>query len=153
MGFDVKNTTRIRLLDCFCPHTCRGCGRLGWVLCDCCKNDILKAQKKICPVCKEIVADCYQKCPNCDLEFDELYVGWFREEIVAKMIREYKYEAVRAWQEVLVEMIDQVLPREFESHDKEVVIIPLPTIGKHVRERGLDHTFILASKLAKIRQW
>lgn len=35
----------------------------------------------------------------------------------------------------------------------EVVVVPLPTIGRHVRERGLDHTAILARKLAKRRGW
>lgn len=155
MGFDVKNTTKVRLLDWFCPHTCRGCGRLGWVLCDRCKNNILKQRINICPVCKNMVADCVQKCPDCGLEFDGLYVGWYREGVAAKIISEFKYQSVRALGDVLAEMLDWILPGTFvnDGEKSEVIVVPLPTIGKHVRERGFDHTWCLGKKLAKCRGW
>ena len=56
MGFIVKNTTKCGLLDLVCPHSCRGCGQLGEVLCECCKKDILKHYEWICPICKKSVA-------------------------------------------------------------------------------------------------
>ncbi len=161
MGFDVKNTTRIKIWDLFCPHTCRGCGRLGWVVCECCKNDILAEWKNICPICKSTLDDCRQKCLNCKNEFDELYVGGYRDGILARMIKDFKYHSVRALKGDLVGIFDQMLPEKFgynlagsNSCDKQrVIIVPLPTISKHVRERGFDHTWILGRSLARKRKW
>lgn len=189
MGFIVKNTTKCGLLDLVCPHSCRGCGQLGEVLCECCKKDILKHYEWICPICKKSVAknlenvgedvsdvrsaqkslnilnkqeqeatakkshwdsagDGFSKCTDCEALFDGLWaVGW-REGVLEKLVEEYKYQSVWAMGEVLAELLDEVLPKGLE-----VVVVPLPTIGKHVRERGLDHTWRVARKLAKKRGW
>ncbi len=34
-----------------------------------------------------------------------------------------------------------------------IVVVPLPTIRRHVRQRGLDHTFEIAKYLARRRGW
>ena len=189
MSFIVKNTTKWGLLDLVCPHTCRGCGRLGAVLCECCKNNIKLTSEAICPLCKCSVAMTAGKCPDCkaekgvdgvgrgwmcpDCEVPFLWlgvVGW-REGALAKVVKDFKYKSVRAAGEVLVELLDSRVPEDFEKmcgsvksgsvegdgfargREAEVVVVPLPTIGRHVRERGLDHTAILAKKLAKRRGW
>lgn len=193
MGFIVKNTTKWGLLDLVCPHTCRGCGRLGAVLCECCKNNIKSTREAICPLCKRSVAMRAGKCPSCDVtrggECAEGYDGrvgrewacsdcevpfcWlgvvsWREGALAKLVKDFKYKSVRAAGEVLVDFLDERIPKDFcfldfgvgdageaavKAGGLEVVVVPLPTIGRHVRERGLDHTAILAKKLAKRRGW
>lgn len=194
MSFIVKNTTKWGLLDLVCPHTCRGCGRLGAVLCECCKNNIKSTSETICPLCKCSVAmkagkcpDCVaggvgksdedwrvRMCPDCDVPFCWLGVVGWREGALAKVVKDFKYKSVRAAGEVLVELLDWRIPERFEEMcgvadavggaeiaEKdgvrrdvvEVVVVPLPTIGRHVRERGLDHTAVLARKLAKRRGW
>ena len=42
----VKNTTLPSLLDILAPHSCRGCGRIGNVLCNRCKNNIILENSK-----------------------------------------------------------------------------------------------------------
>ncbi len=37
------------------------------------------------------------------------------------------------------------------NDEVEVVVVPLPTIGRHVRERGLDHTAILAKEVGETK--
>lgn len=143
MGFIVKNTTSSGLFDWFCPHLCIGCGARGSIFCDCCKNDIILNHFRHCPICKrptmsETCTDCY--LPPC------YALGW-RDEIIGKLIHQYKYNSVRALSRVFAEMLDATLP----IIDDDVVIVPLPTIAKHVRERGFDHTLIIAKKLAKMR--
>ena len=71
------------------------------------------------------------------------------------LVSEFKYESVRAIGEVLAEMLNEAIPdlAKILPEGAEVVVVPLPTIGKHVRRRGLDHTLILARKLAKKRGW
>ena len=34
--------------------------------------------------------------------------------------------------------------------DEDFTIVPLPTIGKHIRERGFDHTRLLARRLRQL---
>lgn len=86
-----------------------------------------------------------------------LYVGGWREGVLEELVEEYKYQSVWAMGEVLAEIVDGALPMEGEADwcgaTEEVVVVPLPTIGRHVRERGLDHTLRVARKLAKRRGW
>lgn len=166
MGFVVKNTTRCGLLDLLCPHTCRGCGRLGAVLCKCCKNNMFRKNEWICPVCKNAFAKSSESCknngggslsylghcPECEVKFENLWVGGWREGVLEKMVEEYKYQSVRAMGVEMVELIDRRIPEDF-GEDEEIAVVPLPTIGRHVRERGFDHTLELAKKLAKRRGW
>lgn len=164
MNFVVNNTTKSSLVDLVCPHTCRGCGRLGAVLCECCKNDIIKKQQTICPICRQIVAqktenvgECEQRhdlmrCGECNSPFLGTWVGGWRRGALAKIVKEFKYQGVRACGNVLVDIIEAAIPVEVLRGEK-IVVVPLPTIGRHVRERGLDHTMILAKKLARRRGW
>ncbi len=152
MGFVVKNTTKISLLDLICPHSCRGCGELGQVLCGRCKKYIIQKMVPICPICRRQGKETSWFCENCDTPFRGFWsVGW-REGALAKLVSEFKYQSVRAAGVILVDLLDEAIPAGFGKGAK-VVVVPLPTIGKHVRQRGLDHTKILASKLARRRGW
>ncbi len=160
MKFVVKNTTKFGFLDLVCPHSCRGCGQLGDVLCDCCKKNLFLEIGGICPLCKRKVArndknDTIMKCEDCNLPFRAVLVGGWREGTLAKLIKDYKYQSVRAIGAVLVELLDEMIREEdlAKLGVEEMVVVPLPTIGKHVRQRGFDHTLGLAKKLAKRRGW
>lgn len=166
MNFVVKNTTKWGLLDLLCPHSCRGCGVLGAVLCDRCKNYIIQNQKAICPFCRRTFGEQLAQqdrpsgsanldlrvCRDCDSVFKGFWaVGW-REGVLAKLVSELKYQSVRACADTLAELLDQSIPQS-TLKDYEVILVPLPTIGKHIRARGLDHTKLLAKKLASRRGW
>lgn len=165
MKFVVKNTTKCGVLDLLCPHSCRGCGRLGSVLCECCKKNLFRSRRAICPLCKrelgvESVGDIAGRCPDCELgRFSALYVGGWREGVLGRMVEEYKFQSVWALGEVLAEILDVILPASRDdgrwcgAAREEVVVVPLPTIGRHVRERGLDHTLRVARRVAKRRGW
>lgn len=161
MSFVVKNTTKWRLIDLVAPHSCRGCGATGAVLCERCKIYNKERHEAICPLCRMVVAQSYEdggkiaQCPNCKTEMLGIFaVGW-REGVLHKLVSEFKYESVRAVGEVLAVMLDEVVPNlaKILPIGAEVAVVPLSTIGKHVRRRGLDHTLILARKLAKKRGW
>ena len=133
MGFGVKNTTLIRPLDLLCPHFCRGCGRLGEILCECCKNDILESSK----------LDVRQR-----MTANMMSVGW-REGLLGELVEAYKYDPVRAMGGALAELLAEVIP----SYREEVVVVPLPTIARHIRERGFDHMWLIAKRLARLKSW
>ena len=130
MLFIVKNTTFPSLLDLLFPHSCRGCGLTGEVLCERCKNNIIRNRK--------------------DFKKSNMYVVSRRNGLLDQLIQDYKYHSIRALARPLAELLDQVLPKNLS---KDSVIVPLPTATHHIRSRGFDHTYLLAKQLGKIRKF
>lgn len=64
-----------------------------------------------------------------------------------KLLEDYKYKSVRATAKILAECLDLTMPKGL----KDVVVVPLPTSGKHIRERGFDHTWLIAKELCRMR--
>ncbi len=140
----VKITTIPNLFDIIAPHSCRGCGHIGSPLCDCCKKYIIKRHQNFCPNCKtqNIYGIC-QKCSN----LPPTFVVDRRNSLIGTLAEDYKFLSNRSLANSLSDILDQIIP----DIKGDVVIVPLPTNTKHIRERGLDHTFLLAKKLARLR--
>jgi len=119
---------------------------LGDVLCGCCKNDILMDYVNRCPKC---LREINGKCDKCKLPFLLSYMVGFRGDIVGQMVQEFKFFGIRSYGDKIAETINEVVPKI----EGEIVLVPLPTISKHIRERGVDHTLYMAKKLAKHRGW
>lgn len=132
MAFDVKITTFLNVLDLVAPFTCRGCGRLGEPLCECCKNYNIRRR----------AGDLVRFADGV-----EVAVVALREGVMAKLVEDYKYKSERRTVKVLAEMMAEVVP-EF---DEDIVVVPLPTIEKHIRERGFDHMKLLGRRLALLK--
>ena len=130
MPIIVKNTTFIKPMDLLFPHSCRGCGLTGEVLCECCKNNIIKNRKS--------------------LKKSNMYVVSRRDGLLDELIQDYKYHSIRALARPLAEMLDAVIPKNLP---KNSIIIPLPTATNHIRSRGFDHTLKIAKNLGKIRNY
>ncbi len=142
MAFIVKNTTICGPFDLICPHSCRGCGAIGEALCKCCKNNIVLKHLDFCPNCHK-PTDGY--CTDCHLP--PIFTVGAREGLLKRLIYDYKYHQVRAVARGLAEILDQTLP----VFAGKVTIVPLPTIRRHIRERGFDHILLLCKKLARLR--
>ena len=127
MPINVKNTTFPGLLDLLAPHSCRGCGRIGSVVCERCKNNL--------------------KCCNFDIS-EPIYVLGPREGLLDDLVHAYKYDSVRAIAKVFAELLDTKLPAFDRAN---TVIVPLPTSTAHIRSRGFDHTLYLAKRLKRLR--
>ncbi len=145
----VKNTTFPGLLDLVAPHSCRGCKALGSPLCDCCKNYIISHRQNLCPKCKRLKTG--PTCPDCP-ELPPIFVAGFRDGPLGELIRDYKYNSVRALARPLAEIMHSALIANAKSPEdlEDLIIVPLPTIGRHVRARGFDHTLLLAKNLARL---
>ena len=130
---NVKITTIVGPLDLIAPHSCRGCGRLGTVLCACCKNYISR----------------------CDFYYDKrkfkvlptVYAVGKREGLLGDLIHDYKYYSVRAIGRELAELMCERLPSDLPNN---TYIVPLPTSTRHIRERGFDHILYMAKKIARM---
>ena len=68
-------------------------------------------------------------------------VGW-REGALKQLINVYKFQAVRAAGGVLSDLAG------IRLGDYRGFVVPLPTIRRHIRERGFDHTRMIARGLA-----
>lgn len=142
MLLNVKNTTVMGPLDWLAPHTCRGCGLIGDVLCARCKKYISTNFSNICPVCKREKSGL--KCPHCP-DFPECFCLGKREDILALLIHDFKYNSTRAIGVTLASLLAERLP-DFPENS---CFVPLPTSTRHVRERGFDHTYFIAKRVAK----
>ena len=131
---NVKNTTFVGPLDLVAPHSCRGCGHLGDVLCACCKKYIL----------------CSNFYDNMQIfkGLPDVYMVGRREGLLADLVHDYKYHSVRVIGNKLAELICDKLPKNISG---DVFVVPLPTSTKHIRERGFDHTLFIAKRIARLR--
>lgn len=82
-----------------------------------------------------------------DLKVERLVTCGERVGILDKLIKGLKYRSMRVAGRVIGDLVAEVIP----CLPGRVIIVPLPTIGKHIRERGLDHTRIIAKRVARKR--
>lgn len=135
-----------------CPHICMGCGRLGELICGCCKNDIKNDYGRIDAQKLEAMERRFNDELVGQHMLDERSIVWAvgeRKGLLDELIKHYKYTPTRGAGGVLAELLAEIIP----NLEGEVVVVPLPTIRKHVRERGFDHTVVMARKLARLRGW
>lgn len=126
------------------PYTCRGCRRIGSPLCDRCKNNIILEHRNCCPNCK--TPNTNGRCRKCHF-LPPIYAIADRTSLIGSLVHDFKYASRLGLRWSLAEISNAILPEVLGK----VIIIPLPTISRHVRERGFDHTFELAKCLAKLR--
>ena len=85
------------------------------------------------------------RCGECALPFDKQFcVGW-RRGVLKELINGYTFEAKRAAYFDLAELLWVRL-----GDCSGVKIVPVPTIGRHVRERGFDHIGKICRQLAAL---
>ena len=125
----VKITTLEWILDIIYPCYCKGCGKVGEAFCDCC---IFDNMKKNPPFMTEK-----------DRFFRRIVASGMRVDVMKKLVSEYKFLARRHFSRALALYLFLVAKRffpDFSGKSKEnYVLVPLPTISKHIRERGFDH--------------
>ena len=147
MSIIVKNTTFPDLLDLIAPHSCRGCGRIGMPLCNCCKNYIINNSINFCPHCKTLKTT--PKCKKCKNQPPTYFIDE-RSGLLNQLIHDYKYHSTRALAPILAELLATKLKKDLP---KNTIIVPLPTATNHIRSRGFDHTKMIAKALARITHY
>ena len=143
MRFGVKNVVK-NILDGVFPPRCRGCGEYGDYLCECCKKYISEKMKA-------------RRVETGEEGVSAVYLG-YRDEILGEVAEEAKYESVRGELDTLAEVVwrgyfEKNMGRgggslsrrgsrksKAKTSEVEVILVPMPTSRKHVRQRGLDHT-------------
>ncbi len=137
-GKNVKNTIFERLLQFIAPHYCCGCGKIGVFLCQECKNDIVFEPFLGCIQCGGAL--CPPRCKRSLL----LWVVGVRHAVLKRAINEYKFQHNKAAATHLAQLITRQLP----FLPSETVVVPVPTVSRHIRNRGYDHAAVLAKAVA-----
>ena len=134
-------------MDLLFPHSCRGCGRIGSALCGRCKDYILSQHQNLCPICKSLSPSgtCNHCNSNAGHHLPPTFIIGERKDLLAALVHDYKYKSIRPLAYHLADILDQILP----PFTGPTFIVPLPTIHRHIRERGFDHTLLIAKYLAK----
>jgi len=63
------------------------------------------------------------------------------------LIDHFKFERAKAAYKVAADLLLETIP----ELPAETIIVPIPTVRAHIRERGYDHTFLVAKRIAKQR--
>ena len=136
MKFDIKNVVKNMENGLF-PPKCRGCGGTGDFLCERCKKYISNNMKE-------------NQVAEQDVFVEAFYLG-NRDEILGELIQECKYESVRGLIPEIAELIwTGCLEKRCNRYSSPLVLVPMPTNRKHVRERGLDHMDKIAREIEKL---
>ena len=133
-----------QLIGLAAAHYCYGCAKIGRPLCENCKYDIISEPIIGCILCKGITADSI--CKGCQT-VSSIKMGWcggVRTGALERLIDAYKFEYVRAAHRDIAAVMVAVLP----VVPKEAVLVPIPTISRHIRQRGFDHALLLSRRVA-----
>ena len=135
------------LSELLAPHYCCSCGKIGAVLCEYCKYDIVSDPYEHCIVCQRPVGVAMQLCMDCDEPYTRAWCVGERIDGLKATIDHYKYDSARATVNQLVDLLDSVVPHL----PTETRIVAVPTIASHVRVRGYDHMALVAAGFAARR--
>jgi predicted amidophosphoribosyltransferase len=143
---NVKNTMVDRVLALVAPHPCFNCGAVGQPLCDNCKSHITMTQKLTCVFCGASARNGI--CPDHDLPYSALWIGGLRRGSLQLLVGSFKFRFMRAALHGLTDILAAAIPRL----PKDTIVVSVPTLSKHIRQRGYDHALLLAEALAYRRK-
>ena len=130
----VKITTLDWILDIIFPCYCKGCGKIGSAFCSCCIFNNLAKNRPFFTFS--------------DPDFTGIFACGMRVGCLSELVSEYKFLSRRRNSYALAEMLFEVISRL--SPGVEYVVVPLPTISKHIRSRGFDHIARLCQDFSSI---
>lgn len=83
-------------------------------------------------------------CRDCKVPYQRAWCAGERVESLHVLIEQYKFYRAKSAYEPLAELLDATLP-ELPTN---TVIIPIPTLRSHARQRGYDHMALIARELS-----
>ncbi len=136
------------LLTFIAPHPCSGCGISGTLLCDNCKYDISSEPYSACVACGKGLAGIHGICGQCTVPYQRAWCVADRRDGLERLIDNYKFRNVKAAHKPLADLLEAHLPILPEG----TVIVPVPTVSSHIRQRGYDHMLLIAKQLGRQRR-
>lgn len=129
------------------PHYCCSCGRIGHILCEYCKYDIVNETFSGCVLCRKPCSPSKGVCGLCKTSYTKAWCVGERLESLERVINLVKFERLKGANNTLAELLDAVLP----VLPDDTTIVSVPTTNKHIRIRGYDHMKLIAKRFARMR--
>ena len=137
-----------RLLSTIAPHHCFGCGNVGTILCEGCKYDIVTEPFLTCVSCGKLASLSSGLCFDCQMPYERAWCVADRRDHLEQLIDAYKFKNTKAAYEPLADLLHSRLP----DLPPYTVVIPIPTVNSHIRQRGYDHMLLIARQLGRLRR-
>ena len=134
------------LLSGIAPHLCCGCGKIGTLLCDNCKYNIVIDADKVCLGCGSVTIKS-GVCQGCDVFYSRAWYVGERSGVLQRLIGNYKFQNMLAARVPLTSLLIETIDHLPEN----TIVVPIPTVSGHIRERGYDHILLIARQVAKKR--
>ncbi len=130
------------------PPVCLSCGIEGVNLCDFCSESSMLPLGEVCAYCNSL-SERMKVCAKCRRLSPPVYI-WVvssYDGLANKLIKEYKFGGNRAVGSNIAALMANTL-LEFNS-DADIaganyLVMPVPTATSRVRQRGFDHSMLLA---------
>ncbi len=144
-GQNVKNTIVEALMHTLAPHPCLGCGKVGSLLCAYCKYDIITEPFVGCIVCGKASRGGICSLHNSPIK--RAFVVSERSGALEATINRLKFSNTKAAAKDLALLLHESLP----LLPDDTLIVPIPTVGSHIRQRGYDQVELIARYFADFR--
>lgn len=118
------------------------------MLCENCKYDIIYDTFDACLNCIKQPAGVSGLCGRCRVPYDRAWCIADRAGNLRELIDGYKFQNTRAAHLPLAELLASRLP----DLPPETVVVPVPTLASHIRQRGYDHMYLIARRLGRLRK-
>lgn len=137
-----------RLLSAIAPHYCVACRREGSLLCVECQQLTLDEAEPCCIICGT-PSSLHWLCTSCQKTspIDEAWLVGNYDTTLKKLMFAYKFERAKSGFRHISALLDDVVPHIFTT----AIVVNVPTLGGHIRQRGYDHTALIAKEFAKKR--
>ena len=133
------------VIGCIAPHYCYGCGQLGHTICNSCKYDIVSEPYSGCIECGTIALD--GVCESCREAYLKAWCVGERDDMLKQLIDGYKFSRQKASYKVSAALLDSVIAQLPDA----TIVTSIPTVPSHIRQRGYDHTALIAREFARLR--
>lgn len=135
------------LMSFIAPHHCCGCGVVGTVLCESCKYNILDDPFVGCISCGAGLSGPSGICKRCTVPYTRGWCVADRRSTVRNLTGHYKFNNARSAHKELADLLNDRLP----ILPSNTVVVPIPTVSSHIRERGYDHMLLVARRFSRLR--
>ncbi len=140
-------------LKLIAPHECILCGNEDSVLCESCADKHLQVFGERCAGCNALSVGS-KTCPSCrhgglpaHVWISVVYTG-----VASRLVYKYKFDHQRECSVVMASLITEGLKNNVFGTSGNVqidnfLVVPVPTATRRVRERGFDHSKLLAKQV------
>lgn len=139
------------LIGLLAPAECLGCCREGASLCDSCSLKITKPYQETCFGCNKLSVNC-STCEKCRsiIGVKAAYAALAYNSTIKSLVAKYKFDHLRDAANQLAYLMADMGQSFIASLPGDAVVVPVPVVTSHIRQRGFDHSALLAKKFAHL---